>query len=67
MTPKIGLSAPEREELDTLREQLSRILQALNEIKDPETLRLITSGKASIAAGSPGIPAVDLWKKLGLK
>jgi len=67
MTPKLGLSAPEREELDILREQLRKILRALDDIKDPETLRLITSGKAAIAAGTAGIPVSNLWVKLGLK
>lgn len=57
-----GLTDLEWEMLSRLREGLPRIVRALERARDPETLRLILSGRAAMASGASGIPLEELWK-----
>lgn len=57
-----GLTAQEWDLVTRLREDLPKIERALARTDDPETLRLILSGRVAIKAGGPGIPLEDLWK-----
>ncbi len=62
-----ALTKREQRELETLRGRLRTMLKALDEIREPATLRLVTSGKQAIARGAAGIPLSNLWDRLGLR
>jgi hypothetical protein len=62
-----ALTKQEQRELEILRARLRTMLKALDEIREPASLRLITSGKRAIAGGAAGLPLSSLWDKLRLR
>lgn len=44
-------------------EDILEILDIVDELSDPETIETVRKGKKAIAAGTNGIPAIDLIKK----
>ncbi|MBA7493701.1 hypothetical protein ES702_04263 [subsurface metagenome] len=47
-------------------EEMVELMDILDELSDPETLKMVAEGRKAIARGEKAVPAKKVWQRLGI-
>ena len=47
-------------------EDMAELIDIMDELSDPETLRMVAEGRKAIAKGTKGVPVKKVWQRLGI-
>ena len=47
-------------------EEMIELMDIMDELSDPETLKMVAEGRKAIARGEKGVPVKKVWQRLGI-
>ena len=47
-------------------EEMVELIDIMDELSDPETLKMVADGRKAIARGVKGVPVKKVWQRLGI-
>lgn len=47
-------------------EEMVELIDIMDELSDPETLKMVAKGRKAIAKGGKGVPVKKVWQRLGI-